>query len=385
MRTIACLPLLLLAGFTPVASAETPSWLLPVTLDPSAQKNANLQTVSVRYGNVHATIPALATVTADTARMVIIRPAGGGKVTEVLVTPGQRVRQGQVLINYTDHTLHELHLQRMQVQAALTSARAAVTEAEQAYRRGVALSGTTVSTGEVRRRLAVLQQDRSVVVAREADMGTIEHRVTEEFTSVTEKIVEDEASSLISPVNGVVQSVNTAVASDINPGEALATVVDLSKVWIVAQVRPEEASQLAIGGVVMVRPAGSPASAKPFKASITTIADMTDAATGLVRVVCIVDDSQGQVRPGTMLDATIETVQTVHGIVVPASALETVDGHTVIYVPTGTKTFQPHEVKMLLEADDQAVVEGTLPSGTNVVGQGSFVLKSVALLGSDGD
>ncbi|GBR16635.1 efflux RND transporter periplasmic adaptor subunit [Gluconobacter frateurii] len=383
MKKITCLTGLLMASCLQPVKAETPAWLLPLKLDVVAQKNENFQVSPARYGDMHATISAMATVSADTSRVVVIRPAGGGKVTDVLVTPGQRVRQGQTLINYTDHTLHELHLQRMQVQAALASARAAVTEADQAYRRGLALAGTTVSTGEVKRRLAQLQQDRSIVVARQADMGTIEHRVNEEFTSVTEKIVQDEASSLISPVNGIVQTVSTSAASDINSGEALATVVDLSSVWIVAQVRPQEASQLAIGSKVFVRPSGD-ASATPFTAHITTIDGLTDAMTGLVRVVCVVDRSDGQLRPGSMLDASLDTVRTVHGLVVPASAVERVDGHTVVYVKTGPEAFQPHEVKLLLENDDQAVVEGNLPQEASIVGNGSFVLKSMTLLGADG-
>ncbi|KXV35239.1 cation transporter [Gluconobacter thailandicus] len=384
MKKITCLAGLLMAGFVQPVRAETPSWLLLLKVDPAAQKNANFLISPVSFGDVHATIAAMATVTADMSRVVVIRPAGSGKVTDVLVTPGQRVHQGQTLINYTDHTLHELHLQRMQAQAALASAKAAVVEADQAYRRGLTLAGTTVSTGEVKRRLAALQQDRSVVVAREADMGIIRHRVKEEFTSVTEKIVQDEASSLISPVDGVVQTVNTSAASDINPGEALATVVDLSTVWIVAQVRPQEASQLAIGDAVFVRPSGD-AFAKPFIVRITTIDGLTDPVTGLVRVVCVVKSSEGQLRPGGMLDASIDTTRTVHGLVVPASAIERVDGHTVLYVKTGQQAFQPHEVKLLLENDEQAVVEGDVPEGALIVGNGSFMLKSMALLGSDED
>lgn len=115
-----------------------------------------------------------------------------------------------------------------------------------------------------------MQQARSTVVAREADIGLIQHRLTEEFTSVTEKIVQDEASTLISPVRGVVQSIQTSVASDVTPGQPVATVVDLSGVWIVADLRPDEVSRLVPGGVVTVRPSGN-ARAEPFRAKITTI------------------------------------------------------------------------------------------------------------------
>ncbi|WP_232309377.1 biotin/lipoyl-binding protein, partial [Gluconobacter cerinus] len=104
--------------------AETPSWLKPVHMSALAQQSENVSVSPVRYGELHALLPAMASVMANSTHSVMIRPAGSGKVTEVLVTPGARVRKGQVLITYTDHSLHELYLEQGQSNAALSSARA---------------------------------------------------------------------------------------------------------------------------------------------------------------------------------------------------------------------------------------------------------------------
>jgi len=360
-------------------AAETPGWMQPLTLGTQARDAERLRTVIVRQGTLHDTVSALAQVSADLSRTVVIRASGDGKVTAVRVTPGQTVEPGQALIDYTDHSLHVLHLRMEQDQAALASAKATLGEAELAYRRGQALVGSTVSVGEVRRRQAAVQQARSMVVAREADIGLIEHRLTEEFTSVTEKIVQDEASTLISPMRGVVQSIQTSVASDVTPGQAVATVVDLSGVWIVADLRPDEVSRLSVGSVVTVRPSGN-ARAEPFRAKITTIDGVADPVTGLVKVVCVVDRPVAFLRPGVMLDATLETSEAVEGMIVPADAVQTIEGHDLVYVQTSEGQYAPREVRVRLATDESAVVQGPLKVGGSVVTEGSFVLKSMSLV-----
>ncbi|WP_322783317.1 efflux RND transporter periplasmic adaptor subunit [Gluconobacter vitians] len=333
----------------------------------------------MRQGTLHDTVSALARVSADLSRTVVIRTSGDGKVTAVRVTPGQNVVPGQALIDYTDHSLHVLHRQLEQDEAALASAKATLGEAELAYRRGQSLVGSTVSAGEVRRRQAAVQQARSAVVAREADIGLIQHRLTEEFTSVTEKIVQDEASTLISPVRGVVQSIQTSVASDVTPGQPVATVVDLSGVWIVADLRPDEVSRLVPGGVVTVRPSGN-ARAEPFRAKITTIDGVADPVTGLVRVVCVVDRPVAFLRPGIMLDAALETSEAVDGMIVPSNAVQTIEGHDLVYVQTADGQYAPREVRVRLATDKSVVVQGNLKAGDRVVTEGSFALKSMSLV-----
>ncbi|MFT8521020.1 efflux RND transporter periplasmic adaptor subunit [Gluconobacter oxydans] len=360
-------------------AADAPGWMQPLTLGAEARDGEHLQTAVVRQGTLHDTVSALARVSADLSRTVVIRTSGDGKVTAVRVTPGQNVVPGQALIDYTDHSLHVLHLQLEQDEAALASAKATLGEAELAYRRGQSLVGSTVSAGEVRRRQAAVQQARSTVVAREADIGLIQHRLTEEFTSVTEKIVQDEASTLISPVRGVVQSIQTSVASDVTPGQPVATVVDLSGVWIVADLRPDEVSRLVPGGVVTVRPSGN-ARAEPFRAKITTIDGVADPVTGLVRVVCVVDRPVAFLRPGIMLDAALETSEAVDGMIVPSSAVQTIEGHDLVYVQTAEGQYAPREVRVRLATDESVVVQGNLKAGDAVVTEGSFALKSMSLV-----
>ncbi|WP_438383828.1 efflux RND transporter periplasmic adaptor subunit [Asaia sp. BMEF1] len=377
--------ILFLSGAFAVPGARgEEAWHHVLELSPEAQRNERVTIIALTQGKLFHQIAAMARVDADTSRVVDIHSAGSGKVTAVHVTPGQRVRLGEALISYTDHSLHELHLQREQVVAALDSARAGEAEASLLYKRGLALAGSAVSTGELERRRMMLQQQRGLVTARQADLATLEHRQTEEFTSVTERIVQDEASDLISPVNGVVQAVRTAVAADITAGDNLVTVVDLSRLWLVADVSPDDAARLETGAGAVFHLAGEEKSA-PLSTKIETIAGLADPSTGLVRVVCTLDHPPASLRPGTMLDALFQSGAGSKGLVVPRAALQEIDGHDVIFLRRDATHFEPVEVQIVEQNEESALIAGPVHAGDRIMGEGSFTLKSMALLSSMAD
>ncbi|GBR40914.1 cation transporter [Gluconobacter potus] len=366
-----------------LASAETPTWLQPVTMDGDAVQAEGLQTAILHHGSAKAEVQAMATVMEDGAHSVTIRPAGDGKVSAVSVLPGQHVRAGQPLVSYIDHTLHIVQLQLAQAKADHASAKARLADASLSYRRGQELSGMTVSRGEVARRLAALQESQNAVRYQDAAIATLTHRLEEEFTSPTEKIVEDEKSVLIAPFDGVVTQINTAVDNDIGPTDIIARLTSPTSVWIVALVRPDDAARVEVGADIRFSPLGS---AEANVAKVQTVEGTADPETGLIRVVATFSDSQKTLRPGTQLTAWLPVGETVKGFVVPTSALQRVDGHMVVYRRIASDTFQPVPVKLLLEGPEQTVVAGEIKEGDDIVTKGSFTLKAMALLsGLGGD
>ncbi|MBB2157139.1 HlyD family efflux transporter periplasmic adaptor subunit [Gluconacetobacter diazotrophicus] len=384
----ACPLFLLLAALCGPAHADAPGGLSPVTMGAEAQRNEGLVVVTARAGTLSRVLPALARVVPDESRVVPIQPVGSGKVLRVHVMAGQHVARDAVLVDYLDHSLHVARLQAVQMRAALDAALAARDEAYVAWRRARDLSGSTVSEGETRRRLAVLQEARNTVLARQADVGTMTHRFHEEFNSVTERSGqgEDETSSLLAPVEGTVQSVGVAVGGDINAGQTAAMLVDLSRVWIVSDVPPQDAARLVQGGAQTTI-----LGTRRLASRIGTIDGMASPATGLVRVISTVPNPDGALRPGMMLETELETDDRATGIVVPSEAVQQVEGRDVVFVRAGTDSagatiFRPVPVTVGLESGGGTVILSGLSTGQPVAAQGSFALKSILLLaGLGGD
>ncbi|MXV43941.1 efflux RND transporter periplasmic adaptor subunit [Saccharibacter sp. 17.LH.SD] len=370
----------MMVGFSLASSAlaeELPFWRQPVVLSVEAQRNEGLHYAPVTLGDIAPHISAMASILANRAGSVAIHPAGEGKVAEILALPGQIVRKGQGLLVYTDHSLHELHLAMEQASSRLEKAQAFLKDARFSYQRGVSLLGASVSQGELSTRRARLNAAQSDVESQRAEIQMLEHRMTDEFTSPTEKIIRDETSLLKSPVDGSVEEINTAVNNTITPSDIVISVTDTSTIWAVAFVRQEDIAQISLGSTMILSPAGAMAMPS-FTTYVKTIESVVDPMTGLVRVMATLNDPTHRFRPGMQLDATLLSSHPVHGLIIPAAALQEVSGHMLVYTKVGQDHFQPHMVVPVVELNDHVVVTGDIKPNDQVVAQGSFSLKSVA-------
>lgn len=367
-----------------LANAEDQILPSVVALDMAAIKNEGITVIFAKSGNVSRILPVISRVMPDTTRLVYIHPAGSGKVLDVLVQPGTSVRKGQALLRYQDHSLHGARLQAIQMRAALTAAIASRNDAAAAVQRAKQLVGQTLSLAELRRRQDILAQADATMRARQADVDTLGHRFNEEFNSSSEQSSrkqQDEVSTLISPVDGMVQTLDTSVAADLTPTTNVASVADLSDVWIVSDITPEQAARLQPGGLQTTETNDGAITSR-----IDTVDGMANPQTGLVRVISRVSNPTGVLVPGMVLDASLTERDSVTGIVVPSDAIQKIDVHNVVFVQIDKTHYRPVMVNIALDDGKHAVVSSGLKEGEAVVSHGSFALKSIiGLAGMDAD
>ncbi|WP_227003217.1 efflux RND transporter periplasmic adaptor subunit [Kozakia baliensis] len=369
------------------AADSTPT----IVMGDAAQKNSALVTSIARSGTLAKNLDAMGTVTAEVGHVVRIHPAGFGKILNVAVVPGQHVHKGETLLTYQDHSLHLVRLEMTRAQAALTTARAASQNAASAFHRGHELEGMTVAAGETKRRLAVFQAARDDVIARQADVDTLKHQLEEEYNSVTESDKAqtgplDETSSIIAPSTAEVQSVFVGVADDISPATELMGLTDMSSVWIVSDILPQDAAQV-VQGDKQTTELSSDAGTILLRSKITSVGDMADPATGLVRVISTVPNPDGNLHPGMFLNTHLPTREKTTGIIVPESAVTEINGASTVFVPVGPNRFRPQEVHVGATGNGQKVITSGLSVGERIVTQGAFALKAVMLVSdmNDGD
>lgn len=367
----------------PALAAEQ---LLPadIVLDRAALSHNDLAVSPARSGMIYPNLAVVTQVVPDPTRLVRLRPAGSGKVLAVLVQPGTRVKQGQALLRYQDHALHAARLQAAQAQAALSAALAARQDAAQAVRRAQQLVGQSVSVADLRRRQDMLAQAEASVRVHQADVDTLGHRFHEEFNSVSEQSArqsQNEISTLISPFDGVVQALDVSVAADLSAAQEVMTVADLSSVWLVSDILPEQAHLVQSGGQ-QITTAGT----ETVVSRIDTVEGLASPLTGLLRVISHVPDPTGRLVPGMVFNATLAEKNGVVGLIVPSQAVQTINGRSVVFVRRDATHYRPVEVDVALDNGEQAVIHAGLKEGDPVVGQGSFVLRSVLeLAGMDAD
>lgn len=378
--------LLCVASTFPQFATYAADQVLPadISLDAAAVSREGITVSTVTSGTIFPTIPVICQVMPDTTRLVHLHPAGSGKVLAVLVQPGAHVRQGQPLLRYQDHSLHIARLQDTQTQATLNAAIAAQHDAAQAVSRAKQLLGQTVSVAELRRRQDALAQANATVQVRQADEETLGHRFKEEFNSVSEQGARkglNETSTLIAPIDGVVQTLDVSVAADLSPALDVMTLADLSSVWIASDIAPDQAARIQPGTRQTTETA-----AGPVISHIDTVGGMASTLTGLVRLISIVPNPAGRLVPGMVLNGTLSEKDGIGGMVVPSEAIQKIAGHSIVFIQKDTTHYRPAVVNVALDNGEQAVIQTGLKEGERVVTHGSFVLRSVVeLAGMDAD
>ncbi len=154
-------------------------------------------------------------------------------------------------------------------------------------------------------------------------------------------------------------------------------VADLRTVWIDITVYLRDLDLIKVGGETTVR-AGSKGGTVSGKISYVT--PVVDEHTRTATARMVVDNPDGYWRPGMFVMAEIRTGEFAAEIVVPTSAVHTLEGQSVVFVEEH-EGFEPRPVEIGRKSGDRMEIVSGLEPGERYVSIGGFTLK--AELGKD--
>ncbi|RUT25824.1 efflux RND transporter periplasmic adaptor subunit [Asaia sp. W19] len=364
--------------FTPRAYAQAAAlWpTAPLTIAPEALESEGIHVAIGHKGALppHVDVPAY--IDQDDRKSARLHPVGQGRVQSVLVTPGEVVKKGQVLFTYDDFSLSDERQRLLSAEAALQQARALRDDASLSYDRARSLQGGAVSQGEAQRRYSRLRDAQGTVKRSEALVQNERERLAR-FTSSAER-ADGLHSSVISPIDGIVNKIIVSVGEEVsNRAAAAVEIDDLSHVWVVSQVGEQQATRLSRGGRQLTWPTPD---SRPIESRIDLIEGSVDPMTRHVLVRSLVDNSQRLLRPEMLVKSRLFSTSTVSGVLIPQAAIQTIGNQSCVFVRLGESHYEARKVSVGPELDGTIVVTSGLKPGETVVTDGSFVLKSQALL-----
>ena len=322
----------------------------------------------------HMDVPAY--VALDERHVARIHPVGSGRVQEVFVTPGEKVRKGTLLFKYENFSLADQEQRVNEAQAAYQQARAQESNATDTYKRGRALEGGVVSSGEVERRFSSLKAAREMLRQRQAELTTERQRLARYSTQLEKG--EGLVSTVTAPISGIIRTISVAQGESVsNTALPAVEIDDLSQVWVISQIDPQKAGQLASGGQQLTYISANQA---PISSNITLIEASIDPRTRHVLVRSLVRNPDMILRPDMLVKTRLMTRNRVFGVLVPEVAIQTLNGENCVFVQKSDHEFVPRNVTVATTLEGKALVTEGLKAGQKVVSQGSFVLKSQYLL-----
>lgn len=177
---------------------------------------------------------------------------------------------------------------------------------------------------------------------------------------------------LSAPISGVVTARSVQVGSGVAEGQVLYEIADLSRVWVDLHVFGVDAGAVRAGAAVTVERMYDDA-----QASTRIERVLPGAATASQSMVAraTLDNADGLWRPGMAVTARIATATRQAALVVPRSALQTLEGREVVFVRDGERYSARPVTLGPRDARNVAVVQG-LRAGEQVVFEQSYLVKA---------
>jgi RND family efflux transporter MFP subunit len=340
-----------------------------VSLGADAIQRAGIVVGSVSSGGSAAEIRLPGIVEPNAYRQVTVTPLVAGRVTQVSAELGARVRRGQALARIYSPELAE-------VQTKYLSARAML----DAHDRELQRTQKLVEIG------AASRQELERIHAEHAAQTAAVHsaRSQLELLGVPAATIEtlgsgssvDATASVPAPIDGVVTERAANVGVNVDQATELFTVVDLSTVWIVADVYEMDFSRVPVGSETTVTISAYPGLSLPGRVSYTDPQVHPETRTAKVRVE--VPNPRGELRLGMYADVVVTGASRSSVAMIPRSAVQNVGDRTVVYLvhPNESGKFIEREVRLGEVSGQQVQVQSGVQPGDTVVADGSFFIRA---------
>lgn len=340
--------------YLPVYEAE-PETSGQIRISPEKIQKLGVKTETVAKRTMTRSIRALGSIQVDERRIHAVAPKFEGWIQRLYVnTTGQSVKRGQPLLEiYSPElvTAQQEYLIARQGQQALQQA-----------------SAQALGTAE---RLAenALQRLHYWDIAP-AQLKRLQNQ---------EKLLD--TLPLLAPVNGVVLEKPAVEGMRFMPGELLFRIADLSTVWLLVEVFEQD-----IGGVHPDQAVQVLINAYPdklFSGKVGFIYPTLATETRTVKVRIELPNGEGLLKPGLYGSVTLTALEDKNTrLAVPDSAVIDSGTRQIVLLQRGEGRFEPHTVKLGLQADEYREVLEGLEAGDKVVTRANFLIDAESNLKS---
>jgi len=303
-------------------------------------------------------LPVAAVIEAEPARTVNVMPPMTGRIVELNVHLGDRVRRGQVLARIASPDLS-------QALADVQKADDALDLAGRAQRRALGVHDAGANAAKD------LELADSAVNQARAESERAHARLR--AVGAPDVAGRDGTSlAVLAPDSGIVTAMNVGAGAFANDATApLMTVANLDRVWVAASVPDGAIREIHRGDPVEVTLPAYPD--ETFRCRVDLVSAVADADTRRTRVRCSLPNADGRLRPNLFATADFVVPQPPQPRV-PTSALLMDNDRVTVFVEVAEWTFRRRVVEPGAEDDDRVRIVSGLAGGDRIVVRGGVLL-----------
>jgi cobalt-zinc-cadmium efflux system membrane fusion protein len=330
-------------------------------------------------GNLSAALPGQ--LTPDEDRTARLGAPAQGRVLAVRVSPGERIRRGQVLVTLQSPEAGMAQADLSKATSALASKRAQATYARSARERADRLLALkAIPRQDYERALADEQLAQSELAQAEAEL----QRTRMTATALGANDAPTGELAIRSPQDGVVLERLAIPGAVVEGGAPLIVVTDLAQLWLTVSVPEAGGGGIRTGNPVRFTVPAYPADT--FTARVTSVGAGLDTDTRTLPVRATVGNAAGRLKPAMLAAVYLPAAVTTAGsaastpLLLPADAVQLLRGVPVVFVVmpdgAGGGHFMARKVETGGTAGGRITIRAGIVAGDLVVVQGAFAVKA---------
>ena len=346
-----------------------------ITMEPAAQQHVGMKIAPAKMTQLTEYLQVTGTVQPVDSRVSQVRALARGRLLEVRVKVGDRVRAGQELARIDILEAGELSAQLNSARAELQRFKVLLAVQSKQVNRNQKLSEIGAAPQkDYEQSQAELQALEESIRSQEAVIAGLTTRLRRFGMSDPDSTTAAE-TAIAAPFAGIITRAVTAPGDIVESSTELFTVADISHVWVQAEVYEKDLGRLRVGQSAIIQVDTYPG--ESFAGRVTYISDALDPQTRTAKVRCEVTNEGVRLKLDMFATVQLPTTFSRQAIAVPVGALQQLEATTVVFVQRGAVQFEAREIKPGKTVSGQVEVLTGLRQGEPVVVVGAFHLKSI--------
>jgi HlyD family secretion protein len=312
---------------------------------------------------------------------VAVVPRAAGRLQDIYVKLGDRVRRGERIAKIEDLEIRE---QVKQAEAAQEVARATIRQREADLQ--LALTNVERSRNLFARQLLpkqTLDDTEARYQAAVAQLDLARAQNMQSSARLDELRINLANTDIVSPADGFVARRAADPGAFVGQNSPVADVVDISRVRLVVNVVEKDLAEIAAGNETRVEVDAFPG--EVFTGRIARVAPVLDPATRTATVEIEIPNPTFTLKPGMYARVTATTAERREALVVPPNAVVDFGGRRGVFLMAADNTVTFRAVRVGVEEPHQVEVLDGLSEGDRIVTTGAAGLRDGARVVVFGD
>ncbi|MDA8562839.1 efflux RND transporter periplasmic adaptor subunit [Mariniblastus sp.] len=336
----------------PAASGSSSGPSSTIEIDPRSRRVAGIQTTAAKTDTLYREVRGVGEISYDESTLKTLSAYIDGRIEELYADyTGVTVKKGDKLAMLYSPDLYS---------------------AQAEYVRSMEFSNKSTASnsriGDSNRRMLSSSRTRLI------ELGMTEDQVTNlEQTKAPARTI-----GLYAPMSGTVIEMMTKTGQYIKAGTPVYKLADLSTVWLVLELFPEDARLIQLGQKVTATTKSN--AQGQTEGTVEFVEPTVDPKMRTVGVRISIKNENGELKPGEFARATIkipllsEDGEAQPTVLIPRNSLLSVGQTSIVYVEGKPGVFEIRRVKTGPTVDGMVAVFEGIEAGENVVSKSTFLL-----------